>query len=250
MNDDSIVSRVGAAARLMISDLTRPRDFYYKLRRWREFYYYLKRPRELFWEKVTGVIHIGANLGQERDLYAAYDLNVLWVEPIPEVYARLKEHIAGVPKQRALSCLVTDVDDREYVFHISNNDGQSSSILDLDQHKTLWPEIAFTKSITLKSVTLSTLVKREGLDLSKYDALVMDTQGSELLVLKGAVDVLPGFRFIKTEAADFALYQNCCLLPDMDDFLRRHAFRRVSTHRYAGKPGIGSCYNVAYAKDA
>ena len=34
---------------------------------------------------------------------------------------------------------------------------------------------------------------REGVDITRYDALVMDTQGSELPVLKGAQSLLPGF---------------------------------------------------------
>jgi FkbM family methyltransferase len=243
-------ARLGEMAREMISDLKRPREFYLKLKRWRQLFYFLRRPRETFWEQVTGVIHVGANVGQERDFYATRDLNVLWVEPIPEVFSRLNEYIASVPKQRALCCLVTDADDKEYPFHISNNDGQCSSILVREQHKAVFSGVSFTETITLKSVTLSSLVKRERIDLAQYDALVMDTQGSELLVLKGAVDILPAFRFIKTEVPDFAAYQNCCQLPDMDDFMRSHAYRRVVTHRWASKPGVGSWFHVTYAKVA
>jgi hypothetical protein len=40
--------------------------------------------------KVRGVIHVGANEGQERDLYAAFGLNVIWIEPIPEVFQVLR----------------------------------------------------------------------------------------------------------------------------------------------------------------
>jgi FkbM family methyltransferase len=202
---------------------------------------------EFFLKKVSGVVHIGANRGQERDVYAAHDLNVLWIEPIPEVFCELRKRIASTPKQSALCQLVTDVDEREYSFHISNNQAESSSIFDLAQHKELWPDVFFTKSITLKSATLSSLVKREFIDLSKYDALVMDTQGSELLILKGAVDVLPAFRFIRTEVPDFAAYRNCCQLSDMDEFLGQHGFCRVATSRFARKAGVGSYFDVTYA---
>src|SRR5436309_6030900 len=132
-----------------------------------------KRHPDFFMKNVTGVVHIGANRGQERDVYAAHNLNVLWVEPIPEVFSDLKKHIAAFPKQKALCQLMTDVDEKEYSFHISSNQGESSSIFDLAQHKELWPDVWFTKSITLKSLTLSSLVKRDRIDLSKYDSLVM-----------------------------------------------------------------------------
>ena len=102
----------------------------------------------------------------------------------------------------------------------------------------------FTEVIPLKSITLSSMSKREQIDLTQYDALVMDTQGSELLVLKGATDILDRFRFIKTEAADFEVYKGCCTLADLDDFLRVHHFRRIRKKSFAHKSGVGSCYDV------
>jgi hypothetical protein len=41
-----------------------------------------------FLRKVNGLIHIGANIGQERAIYAEYDLRVAWIEPIPDVFER------------------------------------------------------------------------------------------------------------------------------------------------------------------
>jgi FkbM family methyltransferase len=206
----------------------------------------LKRKPEYFLSKVRGVIHVGANYGQERDIYAKHDLNVLWIEPNPELFQELSARIAEIPKQKALCHLVTDVDDKEYTFHIGSNKGESSSIFEFGGHKELWPEVSFTQDIILKSVTLSALVQKGIIQLLNYDALVMDTQGSELLILKGAEELLPAFKFIKTEVADFHAYQNCCLLSDLDGFLEQHAFRRVVTNRFAHKPGLGSYFDVTY----
>jgi FkbM family methyltransferase len=206
-----------------------------------------QRSPDSFLKQVKGVIHVGANLGQERDVYAAKNLNVLWVEPIPDVYQRLTALLTGYPKQRASCNLVADVDGREFELHISSNGGCSSSILDLAEHRNLYPDVTYVANIKVTSVTLPTLVEREHLDISVYDALVMDTQGSELLILKGAVPLLPHFRFIMTEVADFESYKGCCLLPEMDAFMKNHGFRRVATQRFFKKRGVGSYYNVAYA---
>ena len=213
-------------------------------RRWMDK---LRGDPDSFLEHARGVIHVGANLGQERDAYAARGLNVLWIEPIPEVFKRLTLLIKPFPNQRALCELITDTDDQEHVLHISNNGGASSSILELAEHKRLWPEVSYTTEIKLKSVRLSTLARRESLDMSAYDALVMDTQGSEMLVLKGAIEILSHFRFIKTEVADFEPYKGCCRLPEIDGFFQKCGYRRIATRPFAHKAGIGSYYDVLYA---
>lgn len=202
---------------------------------------------DAFLQRCKGIVHVGANLGQERELYASFDLNVLWIEPIPEVFSRLQKSIATTPKQKAVCALVTDENDREYEFNLSNNDGASSSIFDLSEHRKLWPEVTFTRKITLRSATLSDLLKREQIDLGNYDAMVMDTQGSELLVLKGALSLLKEFRFIKTEVADFESYKGCCQLSEIDKFLVAHGFRRIAKREFAGRVGTGSYFDVLYA---
>lgn len=215
----------------------------------------LRRLRRLFMpdpnrflRSVHGVVHVGANVGQERDLYARHGLDVLWIEPIPDVFVELRRNIERYPRQRALECLVTDRDDAEYEFHIANNRGESSSILDLKEHKTVWPKVAFTTTIKLRSSTLPSLLVREQIEPVAYDALVMDTQGSELLVLRGAEPLLAGFKFIKTEVPDFEAYAGCAQLADIGRFLAEHGFRELSRSRFASHPGGGSYYDVVFGR--
>ena len=204
----------------------------------------------LFLSKAKGVIHVGANLGQERELYAAYGLNVVWIEPIPEVYDRLNTLINSYPNQKAFRYLVTDVDDKDHLFHISNKGGGASSIYDLAGHKELWPDLTYTETITLRSITLSSLVEKERLDLNEYDVLVLDTQGSELLVLKGAISLLPHIKYVRAEVADFEAYTGCCKLDEMDRFFEEVGFRRIAKGRFAHKKGLGSYYDVLYGRES
>ena len=172
---------------------------------------------------------------------------MIWLEPIPEVFGRLANSLKPYPQQKAFCHLITDVDNEQYTFHISSNEGASSSIFDLAKHKEIWPDVTFTKSIRLSSISLSTFVRQKQVNLAKYDSLVLDTQGSELLVLRGAVDILPAFKFIKTEVADFESYSGCCQLSEMDSFLCAQGFRRVAKARFTQKRGVGSYYDVVYA---
>lgn len=201
-----------------------------------------------FLNAAHGVVHVGANVGQERELYERHGLDVLWIEPIPDVFSQLAANIAGLPRQRAIECLVTDRDGASYTFNVANNGGESSSILPLKEHRDVWPKVDFTKTIELKSRTLASVFASDGIDAARYDALVMDTQGSELLVLQGAEPVLEHFRFIKTEAPDFEAYAGCARLDDIAQFLRARGYAELARNRFATRAGGGSYYDVVYGK--
>jgi FkbM family methyltransferase len=176
-----------------------------------------------FLKKCRGVIHVGANEGQERHLYAALGLKVVWIEPLPDVFQQLLKNIRDFPDQRAINALITNEDGTPCTLHVSNNAGESSSILDLHLHKDIWPEITFTHDVTLRSTRLPTALAE--IDLAQYDAMVLDTQGSELLVLQSAATILSRFKFIQVEAANFEAYRNCATVDTINAFLRSHGFR-------------------------
>jgi FkbM family methyltransferase len=201
-----------------------------------------------FLRQVSGVVHVGANTGQERNKYAKFNLDVLWVEPIPEVFATLQENLRAYPRQRAVQALVTDTTGKQEILQVSNNSGLSSSILDLKEHKDIWPAVAYTRALPLTSVTLTELIAREGLDASSYQALVMDTQGTELLVLRGGLPLLEGFRYIKTEVPDFEAYAGCCLLRDIEAFMLEHGFVEIARDKFAERAQGGAYYDVVYEK--
>lgn len=205
------------------------------------------RPRhERFLDGARGVIHIGANTGQERHTYLLCQLPVIWVEPVPETFRVLSENIIGFHGQRAIQCLVTDRDDEEYAFHVANNGGASSSILDLSLHRDIWPNVEFSNTIRLRSSTISSLLSRESIDPSDFDVLVMDTQGSELLVLRGAESILHNFRYIRSEAADFEAYEGGCRLSELSEFLLARGFVEVYRKVFASHPAGGHYYDVLF----
>ena len=201
-----------------------------------------------FLNNVSGVIHVGANSGQERDEYNLYSLNVIWIEPIPKVFNKLKKNIKKYSKQKAYKYLLTNIDNQDINFKIANNAGQSSSILELNQHKDIWPKVEYTRSIKLKSSTLKNVIKHEKIDIKRYQALIIDTQGSELLVLKGGSNLLKNFRYIKTEAADFESYKECCLIKDLSKFLDKFGFKEIKKVKFATRKEGGSYFDILYKR--
>jgi FkbM family methyltransferase len=205
-------------------------------------------PVDSFLKKVPGVIHVGANMGQERDHYASLGLNVIWVEPIPSVFEVLSSNISGLANQRACNYLLAAEHGKEYTFHISNNGGESSSIFDLAKHKEIWPDVQFTDEIRIVATTLTHLIEAEGIDLRKFGALVLDTQGSELLVLKGAIPVLDRFQFVKAEVADFEAYAECCRFDELTEFMKTQGFSIFRKSPFAARGGVGTYYDVLYRR--
>jgi FkbM family methyltransferase len=206
------------------------------------------RAEHSFLRKVRGLIHIGANQGQERDFYAAFGLDVMWIEPIPEVFAALEFNIRGFPKQRAFNYLVAEEDGKEYKFHIADNSGASSSILELARHTEMYPYIAYKGTINLTGTTLKSILSAEQIDVRRFDAMILDTQGSELKILKGAASLLPAFRFVKIEVPDFESYKGCCQIDDVSTFMSLNGFRERGRYPISQTPGVGTYFEVIYER--
>lgn len=209
----------------------------------------IKRPVNSFLRRVSGVIHVGANSGQERETYDAHGLRVFWIEPIPEIFNELQENIREYPRQRAVNHLVSDQDNKEYQFHIANNKGESSSIFELKHHKDIWPKIDYERNITMRSKTLPSVLAVENMDPGLYDALIMDTQGAELLILKGARGLLEKFRFIKLEVPDFEAYEGCCQLSEVEGFLSAFGYKEYARFKFKEWKQGGGYYDVVYRKN-
>ena len=158
------------------------------------------------------------------------------------MFQRLVENIRDFPDQRAINALITNEDGALCTLHISNNSGQSSSILDLHLHKDIWPEVTFTHDITLRSNRLPTALA--DIDLAQYDAMVLDTQGSELLILQSAATILGGFNYIQVEAANFEAYRNCATVDTLNTFLRSHGFRLLHKKLQARRAAGGEYFDL------
>jgi FkbM family methyltransferase len=120
-----------------------------------------------------GVIHVGANTGQERETYVQRGLRVVWIEPIPDVYQTLVKNIADYENQVAINALITDKDGADCLLHVANNGGASSSILDLHLHRDIWPDVGYVRDLAIKSETLPSTLQRAGVKVEDYDALLL-----------------------------------------------------------------------------
>jgi FkbM family methyltransferase len=197
-----------------------------------------------FLAACRSIVHVGANTGAERHLYDSTGLKVVWVEPIPEVFAELQRNLRGFRGQEARMGLAAETTGRKATFHVANNGGASSSMFDFADHSRLWPEVSFVERIELETVRLDDLLAA----VAGVDALVLDTQGAELLVLQGAERLIGSCRFIKAEAADFESYCGGCTLDDLDAFLQSRGFVERSRNNFASAAGVGRYFDVIWER--
>jgi len=176
----------------------------------------------------TGVFHIGASTGQEaKDYFDSSVENVVFIEAIPDVYEQLVRHLGQYPRMVAINECIADIDGKEMTFHISNNEAQSSSLLELDYHKTDHPDVYFTKDIQVKTKRIDTLLKERKINLDNYNFLNIDLQGAELMALKGIGEELHKVNYAYLEVNKKHEYKDCPLLSDIDSYMDYFGFKRV-----------------------
>jgi FkbM family methyltransferase len=177
---------------------------------------------------LKGVLHIGAHDCEEIPFYLdALKLNlnnILWIDAIPnKVMEAIQRQIPNV-----FHAVITDKDDEEVIFNISNN-GQSSSVLPFGTHSQEHPNIVYNNKLHLKSITINSFFERNGIDGKICNFWNFDIQGAELMALRGATNYLEYVDALYLEVNEKELYIGCGLIGEIDAFLAEHHFHRALT---------------------
>lgn len=177
---------------------------------------------------ATGVIHIGAHLGQEAEAYHKHGLKVIWIEANRDIYKQLCRNVVKYAGTISINACVTDKDGDIVPFNISNNEGQSSSLFEFGTHTKEHPGIVFTERTRLQTARVETILKDRKIDPTEYDFVNIDIQGAELLALKG-MD-LSHIRYAYLEVNEKELYKGIPLIKEIDDYLLSFDLHRVETN--------------------
>ena len=183
--------------------------------------------------KLETLVHVGAHLAQERHLYEKCGFkSVLWIEGSPEVYARLSkvlEQHNGAAEHEARCALLTERDGDEVSLLAFSNDGLSSSIFSpTSELRKRWPHVDVTGAAeSVVSRTLDTLLSGTAF-ANRCDVLVVDVQGAELLVLKGAESTIAMANAVIVEISTRPFYDGGVLYPELKAFLESRGFTAMA----------------------
>lgn len=76
-------------------------------------------PFDTFLKNTTGLIHIGANEGQERFHYKKYNISkVLWIEADPSMFKKLQKNISSLKNQKAINYLLLNKNKKTYLMFL------------------------------------------------------------------------------------------------------------------------------------
>ena len=177
---------------------------------------------------IVGAFHVGAHECEELSFYNQLNVkneDVVWIDAIPSKVIEAQKR--GIPN--VYNAVITDKDDEDIIFNISNN-VQSSSVLEFGTHSQEHPQVVYVDKIHQKSITIDTFFERNNIDASKCNFWNFDIQGAELMALKGATQSIKYAKAIYLEVNEKELYKNCGLITEIDDFLAQYNFKRVLTN--------------------
>jgi FkbM family methyltransferase len=184
---------------------------------------------------LSGLIHAGAWDGRE---YVGDERRLLLIEPQADAFRRLSANFNGNPKVTLVNCAL-GARRGTVEMHLSEPD-HSSSILVPKEHFRLYPDVTFSGETEKVAVeTLDGVVPSQD-----YDEMVIDVQGYELEVLKGARKTLPQIQRLVCEVNLDEVYEGCALVDEVDAFLDEHGFRRTALDLHAR----GGCGDATYER--
>lgn len=187
--------------------------------------------------KADGAIHIGAHFAQEHPQYVQAGVKrFVYIEPCKDAFKVLRNKFAAHHHIQLFNVACGDVEAEQVMYTGSQNQGQSNSLLPMDKHLQIHP------GITLPNTELVTVKRLDSLGLAHkgYQLLVMDCQGFEGRVIKGATETLKQINYIYSEVNRDSVYRGCTLVDELDELL--HEFERVETGDWVGNAWTDALY--------
>lgn len=176
--------------------------------------------------KIQGVIHIGAHYGEEYEDYVKMGIPyMMFFEPVKATCEKLMEKVVCSDKVQVYRIALGNRTGIAEMYIEKANNGQSNSLLAPGTHLTQYPQIPFVGKEQVVVMELDSIV----FDHSKFNMINIDAQGYELEVFKGAVKTLSNIDIIYSEINTEQVYQGCCQVEELDEFLGGFGFKRVLT---------------------
>lgn len=184
--------------------------------------------------QIKGIIQVGSHWAEEYEDFKNIGVKYfVLIEPCKAAFEVIKNKMANIHLDKENSTIVTgfnramsDYEGTATMFTETKNNGQSNSLLNPKSHLLSYPDIVFNSTEEVRVATLDSL-DFDVFGREQTNMLLMDTQGTELSVLKGATETLKYIDYIYTELNNSEVYENCGKVWEIDDYLPD--FQRVET---------------------
>lgn len=169
------------------------------------------------------IVHVGAHNAEELETYEEAGWGpVTWIEAQPQKIQELARRIPS--HHRLIEAAIWDTEGMSLNLNVMTST-ESTSLLNLGTHATEHPTVQFSHSIPVTTKTLESV-----LDGSPAPQLLaLDIQGVELRAIKGYGEKIADVKWIYCEVNKAELYEDCCLVSEIDSYLSQFHFRRAAT---------------------
>lgn len=162
--------------------------------------------------KVTGIIHVGGHYAEEDQLYLRAGVDKrMYFEPVYENFAELKKRVQ--PGAILHNVALGSENKTGEMFIESANQGESCSLLEPLEHLKQYPNITFD------SRQIVDVCRLDSFETTGFNFLVLDVQGYELEVLKGAIHALDHIDYVLSEVNFVEMYRGCVLFAELSEWL-------------------------------
>ena len=144
--------------------------------------------------QIKTIVEVGSRTGEEAIMMSNHfpDALIYTCECNPNTIEKCKENLE--PYKNIVFCneaLGSRIEEKPFYSYVDNNDGASSFLFRIDGDTTM------KKTGILKINTLNNFIKKH--KIKNIDLLLLDTQGSELDIIKGAEEHITNVKYIIAE---------------------------------------------------
>jgi FkbM family methyltransferase len=175
----------------------------------------------------TGIVHVGADVGQEVPQYFSYGFeNIILIEANPERHQVLLSKFGGDSRIKIFNYAICDKRGTiDFHIHTSRSGNtEPASILPMKRFKEIVKTLHTAKTIQVPAITLDALFEENQIAFGCYNFLNIDIQGAELLAFRGARKLLASVHVIVSEVNVVEMYEDGALEEDLVKFLDQQGF--------------------------
>lgn len=189
--------------------------------------------------KGTNLVHVGAHMGQESASYRKLGIShVIWIEGNPRVFETLQKTSRTMSGLNTCWLgLLSESDDADRCLYVTNRGTFSSILIPTDRARGYWPDIEVVEALRCPTMKLDSMLAIAEFEIDRaFQTLIVDVQGAELYVLKGATNFLAKWAHqVVAEIYTEELYEGCPLEEDVSAWMwdQGFALSRMSTCRKA-----------------
>jgi FkbM family methyltransferase len=169
------------------------------------------------------IVDCGAHDGHDSvELCNQIDATVHAFEPVPALFARLKERTRAYPNIHCYELALGDTNGTIEFFVSSGGSEASSSILAPKEHLRDHPNVRFERKIRVQSMTLDSWAERNNIE--RIDFLWLDMQGFEMQMLQASPRIVSMVQAIHTEVSTRQTYSGVRTYPEFRTWLNSQGF--------------------------